>query len=111
MQRDILHEQINIKVHPQINLATVIKKISNQRYQNELYRNIDFAIFNYDYTKLLLLVEINDSSHNEKNRKKRDHSVDEIVKQANIRLIKYYTNKPNDRNYVKERIKKEISTK
>lgn len=29
----------NYTVHPQINLATVIE------YQNELYRNVDFGVF------------------------------------------------------------------
>lgn len=30
---------------PQLNLAAVIKKVNNNRYYSELFRNIDFAIF------------------------------------------------------------------
>ena len=39
---------------PQLNLASIVKKMNNNKYYNELFRNIDFAIFTKDYKKLLL---------------------------------------------------------
>lgn len=33
------------KIIPQINLASIIKKKNNDYYYNDLFRNIDFAIF------------------------------------------------------------------
>lgn len=94
---------------PQLNLASIIRKTNNDRYYNELFRNIDFAIFTKDYKKLLLLIEINDNTHNQPKRKERDLKVKSICNDANIRLITFYTNKPNDPNYVIKRILDEIN--
>lgn len=93
---------------PQLNLASVVKKINNNRYYNELFRNIDFAIFSKDLKKLLLLIEINDQSHNNQNRKDRDLKVKKICNDINVKLITFYTKYPNEKNYVINRITKEI---
>lgn len=97
----------NLFVFPQINLATVIKKESDFRYQNELYRNIDFGIFDNEY-RLQLLIELNDPSHKSKKRYERDLKVRNVVSQAGIKLVTFYTNKPNESHYVINRILKEI---
>ena len=99
----------NFIIVPQLNLASVIKKTNNDKYYSELFRNIDFAIFTKDYQKLLLLIEINDISHNNPNRKERDLKVRNICQNANINLITFYTNKPNEPNYVINRILSEIA--
>ena len=96
------------KIVPQLVLSSVIKKESKNKYQNELYKMIDFAIFDKDYNKLLLLIEINDSSHNQTNRKERDLKVKKICNNANIKLITFYTKYPNEKDYIINRIKKEI---
>lgn len=97
------------KIVPQVNLSTIINKISNRKYQNELNRNIDFAIFSYDYSQLLLLIELNDKTHNTKERIKRDKKVKEICNFVDINLITFYTNCTNEKNYVINRIQKEIN--
>ena len=96
------------RIIPQINLATIIQRESDKRYQNELYRNIDFAIFSKDYSKLRLLIELNDSSHNKKERIIRDKKINKICYQAGIRLLTFYTNSPNKKEYVIKRILDEI---
>jgi len=93
----------NLLVVPQINLATVVQKVGEFRYQNELYRNIDFGVFDKEYN-LLLLIELNDSSHSQKDRQKRDSRVKDIVAQAEIKLMTFYTDKPNKPEYVIDRI-------
>jgi len=101
-----LEDELNIVVHPQLNLASIIyKKTYNNNYHNELFRNIDFAVFSKNYEKLLLLIEINDSTHKQVERIQRDKNVDIICKKANIELIKFYTDKPNEEKYIKDRIK------
>ncbi len=69
---------------PQVNLASVIQK-ENTKYRTELFRNIDFGIFNKDF-ELLLLIELNDKSHIQRNRKIRDRKVKNILKECNIPL-------------------------
>ena len=95
-------------IHPQINLATIVKKISTDRYANELFRNIDFAIFDKNYNKLLLLIELNDKTHNNYKRKDRDLKVKKICNDINVKLITFYTKYPNEKNYVINRIKSNI---
>lgn len=99
-----LESMMNVKIIPQVNLATVIDKISKSPFQNELYRNIDFGIFNGDY-KLLLLIEINDSSHLDVKRQKRDKKVKQICQDAGIKLITFYTRYTNTNDYVLSRVK------
>lgn len=96
------------KIVPQVNLASIINKNSDG-YNNELFKNIDFAIFSKDYSTLLLLIELNDSSHNEYNRIKRDVKVRNICDKAGIKLITFYTKYSNDKNYLLSRILKEIN--
>lgn len=95
------------KVIPQVNLASIIKKV-NKGYINELFKNIDFAIFDNEFKKVLLLIELNDNTHNQIDRKDRDLKVKKICNDANIKLITFYTKYPNEKEYVINRIKGEI---
>lgn len=95
---------------PQVVLSSVVDKKSKQKYRSELYRIIDFAIFSKDYSKLLLLIELNDNTHNQRKRKDRDLKVKKICNSAKIKLITFYTKYPNEKDYIINRIKKEIET-
>lgn len=98
----------DLKIQPQINLASIIEKTVKHKYENELFRNIDFGIFDKNYNNLLLVIEINDKTHLRKNRIIRDKKVDKILKEANIKIIKFYTNMKNDKLYVENRILKNL---
>lgn len=104
-----LKDELNIEIMPQVNLATIINKEGNYTWRNELFKNIDFGIFSKNYEKLLLLIEINDKTHNSYNRKNRDLRVDNIVNNAGIKLIKFYSSYPNKKDYVKNRVRDEIN--
>ena len=109
-----IERDYDVIVQPQVNLASVIEKNIKHKYVieknikhkyvNELFRNIDFGIFDKNFHKLLLAIEINDSSHLKKDRIIRDLKVEKILNQANIKLIKFYTNMPNEKLYVTNRI-------
>ncbi len=98
-------------VIPQVNLASIIEKRSNVRFHNELFRNIDFGIFDKETMEVLLLIEVNDRTHAYSSRKKRDRSVREICLNADIPLITFYTTYPNETDYVLNRIRKEIHSR
>lgn len=98
----------HFKIVPQVNLGAIINKVSKITYRGELFRNIDFAIFTKDYSKLLLLIELNDKSHNLQERKDRDQKVKKICKDAGIKLIFFYTSYSNDKEYIINRILSEI---
>ena len=99
-----LEEKYNVKVVPQVNLATVITNINKHKFQNELFRNIDFGIFDSEYNKLLLLIELNDKTHLTKKRRYRDNKVKRICYDAGIKIISFYTYKENNEDYVNNRI-------
>lgn len=87
---------------PQLNLASIIEK-HNSNFRNELFRNIDFAIFDQNFN-LLLLIELNDSSHQRSDRKNRDLKVKKILNDCHIKLLTFYTTYPNETTYVVNRI-------
>ena len=87
---------------PQVNLASIIEK-HNAKYHSDLFRNIDFGIFDKDFN-LLLLIELNDSSHQKSNRRDRDLKVKKILSDCKIKLLTFYTYYPNENDYVVKRI-------
>lgn len=97
-------------IQPQVNLATIIEKHKDYptQYQNELFRNIDIGIFDKKTMQCLLLIEINDKTHNQRNRIKRDIKVKQICEDAGINLITFHTKFENRPEYIVNRIKKEI---
>ena len=103
-----LENELHVNIVPQVNLASIIDKVSDSKFHNELFRNIDFGIFSADYSKLLLLIELNDESHNKKKKKKRDIKVRDICNKDGIKLITFYTKYHNKKEYVKSRIIKEL---
>ncbi len=106
-----LEKEYHVRIQPQVNLATIIKKKNNNKYINDLFRNIDFGIFTENYEDILLLIEINDKTHETEERKLRDLKIKLITDDANIKLITFYTKYPNKKNYVKNRIINELNIK
>ena len=86
-----LEKEYHVRIQPQVNLATIIKKKNNNKYINELFRNIDFGIFTENYEDILLLIEINDKTHETEERKLRDLKIKLITDDANIKLITFHT--------------------
>lgn len=100
----------NYRIIPQVPLSSIInkhKEFENQ-YQNELYRTIDIGIFDKNTFEPLLMIEINDKTHKQYNRYKRDLKVKEILQTANIPLITFYTDMPNRPDYIIDRINKNL---
>lgn len=88
---------------PQANLASFVAKTDGSRYHNELFRNVDFLITDSDF-KPYIVIEINDNSHNDYNRKKRDEKVSMICREAGIDIITLWTTYGVNREYITKRI-------
>lgn len=95
-------------VVPQVNLASVIDRVDGAKYHNELFRNVDFGVFDSHYTPLLL-IELNDRSHKQPARAERDRKVRSIAEAAAIPLLTFYADMPNEPGYVYERIMKSLA--
>ena len=103
-----LYKEHGYLVYPQVNLASVIRKRGDFKFQNELYRNLDFGIFDREYN-VVVLIEINDITHSTPQRASRDIKIRNICEQANIPLITFYASKPNTSEYMIKRIMEIIS--
>lgn len=99
------------EVIPQVCLLSVIERKDYHKYNNELFHTVDYAIFTRDYNELLLLIELNDITHNQTKRHERDLKVRDICNKAGIKIITFYTNKPNEESYVVNRILDTINNK
>ena len=97
------------KIQTQVNLASVVSKLGQFRYQNELYRNIDFGFFEKETLKPLLLIKINDATHEKAERYARDLKVRNILNQAGIKLLTFYSFYDNREDYIIDRIKKTLA--
>lgn len=98
----IFSEQYNVQF--QVPLSSVIKKESSERFQNELYRTIDFALFDKDTFEPVILIELNDKSHLEGRRQYRDIKVKEICEQAGLKIVTFWTQYENKPEYIKKRV-------
>lgn len=97
------------QVFPQMNLAAFIEKTDNSRFRNELFRNVDFLITDANY-KPKIVIEINDKTHLENERKKRDEKVKNICDEAGIPIIKFWTSYGVNNEYIKNTIEKTLSS-
>ena len=90
-------------VQAQVNLASFIKKNDSSKYQNELYRNVDFLILDRTYRPLIVL-EVNDQSHLSPERRQRDRKVKDICEEAGIPVITLWTSYGINPEYIQKRI-------
>ena len=90
---------------PQVNLQSIVETDTYTR-NDELYRNIDFGIFESTCFTPLLMIEINGREHKENAYKiKRDNSVKQILEQINVA---FYTIENEEIDYKLEQITNEI---
>ncbi len=94
-------------VFPQINLATFISRTDDARFHNELFRNIDFLITDEKYQPKII-IEINDQTHLNPDRKERDEKVKKICEEAGIPIIKLWTSYGVNAEYIKSQIEKQL---
>ena len=90
-------------VFPQVNLASFIRKTDDSKYRTELFRNVDFLITDARYSPKII-VEINDRTHLNNDRRERDEEVQKICEEAGIPILKLWTSYGIRPDYIKEKI-------
>ena len=94
---------------PQVNLASFIEKNDSSPYHNELFRNVDFLITNERYNPLFV-IEINDRTHLNQDRKERDEKVQKICEEAGIPIIRFWTSYGVNSEYISKKINECINS-
>ncbi len=100
---------MNYHAFPQVNLASFIIKNDDTPFHNELFRNVDFLITDDKY-KPLFIIEINDQTHLNQDRKERDEKVQNICDEAGIPIVKFWTSYGVNADYIRKRIDETISS-
>ncbi|MBO5359946.1 MAG: DUF2726 domain-containing protein [Clostridia bacterium] len=95
-------------VFPQINLASFIDRTDDARFHNELFRNVDFLVTDAEYIPKFI-VEINDQTHLNNERRERDEKVQKICEEAGIPILKLWTSYGINPEYIKSRINETLS--
>lgn len=80
------------EIIPQVALKSIIKVKNSVKdfyiYFNKIDRKVlDFVLFERINYKPLLIIELDDSSHNQFDRKERDYFVDKVVSTAKIPIL------------------------
>ena len=80
----------NLTIFTQVALNRIID-VNNERHKNDLFekisrKSIDFVLYNEKINKIFCCIELDDKTHNEPKRIKRDNLIDKIFKN-NIKLI------------------------
>jgi hypothetical protein len=91
-------------VFPQVPLSQIVEKHSPSNYKNELFRIVDFCIFDADYYPILC-IEINDNTHLTKDRAQRDSKVSAILKSARLPLVTFWTYEGVNADKIKKALK------
>ena len=101
---DVLKEIIQDKyiIIPQVALSRIIEtQNTQQRYGSDSWysnfnrinkKSVDFVIFDKEFFTPLLVIELDDYTHNYYNRKRRDEFLDKILKTANLNILHIKTN-------------------
>lgn len=93
-------------VLPQTALAGVVDKISGGGFRSELFRIVDFCIADAADFEPLLLIELNDASHDREERKLRDDKVAAICLDAGIPLLTFSLAAASDERYVRSEVRR-----
>lgn len=99
----------NCLIQAQANLASFVERTDGARFQNELYRNVDFIITDLSY-RPLIVIEINDQTHLIEDRRERDKKVANICEEAGIPIIKLWTSYGINQEYIKKKITETLAS-
>lgn len=96
-------------VLPQSNLAAFLYRTDDARFHNELFRNVDFLITSAQFQPLMV-VEINDQTHYNHERKERDEKVRHICEEAGIPVLTLWTSYGVNSEYIQKRVEETLSS-
>jgi len=103
----------NYTIFPKVRIADIVKpkkELSKKQYNKNFWRtsskHIDFLIIDNKTYLPIVCIELNDSSHNQNHRKKRDILVDNVMKSASIPMVWITAKRSYDVYQLKELLRK-----
>ncbi|MDR2439442.1 MAG: DUF2726 domain-containing protein [Planctomycetaceae bacterium] len=102
----------NLHVNYKTRLVDVIGGIPDGTKNKEsiLMMHVDFILVDY-FGNVTLAIELDDSSHDTPDNRKRDNRKDEMLQKANIPLLRIHVRKSYDEFYLKKEIENKIKSR
>lgn len=87
-------DKLELSIFPQVNLERIINvKDNNKADRNRIKsRSIDYTIVNNKNCKIVCCIELDDYTHNYKNRTERDNFINELFDNVGIKLHRIKVN-------------------
>ena len=96
-------DEMNLVICPQIPLYEIVKNIEYKDFNKIASKSIDFVIAEQNL-KIKLCIELDDYTHKQEKRIKRDNFINELLKNTDVKIIKV----PVQNFYDKEKLKNDI---
>lgn len=104
----------DLYICPKVRLADIIYvsvKEDRQKYFNKIQsKHIDFLLCNKKYLVPVLVIELDDSSHNKKSRINRDEFVNKTLENAGLPILRVRASYSYSPSYIKEKIQEALKT-
>lgn len=108
-----LMDQLSDGLHlcPQVRLADIVKVESPDRsawqgaFNGIASKSVDFVVMDLSNGNPILVIELDDRTHNRTDRQKRDALVNEVLSQACISLVRF---KPSGKLDIRPHLSKEL---
>ena len=108
-------KELDLILFSQVSLYSIIEVKQNlnkslwAKYFNKINRkSIDFVLVDKTNCRIKLCIELDDKTHNKKNRIQRDLFINELFQQLHIKLLRYPVYPKYYKETLKEKIKKKI---
>lgn len=103
-------DKLELSIFPQVNLERIINvKDNNKTNRNRIKsRSIDFTIVNNKNCKIICCIELDDYTHNYKNRIERDTFINELFNNVGIRLHRIKVNSKYNLEDLENKLKESL---
>jgi len=101
--KNYLHRNLpeNIEIHCKVRLADILK--TETSYRRIIMMHVDFALFEKNTSKIVLVIELDDKSHGTEKAKERDSIKNSALQENGIPYMRVLNSKKYDPIYI-ERI-------
>lgn len=103
-------DKLELSIFPQVNLERIINvKDNNKVDRNRIKsRSIDYTIVNNKNCKIICCIELDDYTHNYKNRIERDNFINELFNTVGIKLHRIKVNNTYNLEELENKIKENL---
>ncbi len=100
-------DELNLTICPQIPLYQIVKNIEYKDFNKISNKSIDFVITENNL-KIKLCIELDDYTHKQEKRRKRDDFVNKLLEETNVKMVRIPVQNYYNKDKLKEKIKESL---